>query len=130
MWIMKINNVPDKVFDNAKEIVCQSEREVLRVRSSYLAAIGEGRELMFVLGVLPPTVLSNTAYLWLSVAKDIKFTKTRLKVLKKVFPAFIKLFPYQMIAEVETEEAARFAKFLGGVYVNQADDRAVYGWSK
>lgn len=129
MWIMEINNVPDKVFDKAKEPISKADREVLRVRSSYLAAIGDGRELMFVLGILPPTVLSNTAYLWMHILSGVEFTITQLREIRKIFLPLIKLFPYQMLAEVQGKQSTRFVQFLGGTFLRQEDDRMIYGWN-
>jgi len=116
MWFMPIRTVPDKVFDLSRVPSTSGQREALRARSMDLVAIGEGRDLMFILGIIPPTKLSLTAYFWLLYVQGTRPTLGQLRGMRKVFAGWRKMLSYEiLLAEVRNKQAKRFAEFFGGV---------------
>lgn len=113
MWLMEIKNLPQDVIDASRNpLARERDVEILRRHSSSLYAVGEGRELKLVVGVLPPTLLSGKAFLWMLFLDGVGFAKWELRAIKQVFPKFLDLFGLEFYAEVLPESRVRDTKFL------------------
>lgn len=130
MWVVEVEHISPELQERCREQITLSEFNQLQQRSSSIYAVGCGRELYFVLGVLPPTLLSSYSYLWMMFLPGVEYTRGDLRQLHKLFPALIKMHGKHLVAECGTRNrvAARFLKFFGFEHTGSAAPRELYEW--
>jgi len=125
VWMMEIASLPPKVIAQSRVVLPPRDGVILQRRSVSMFAVGEGRKLVFVLGLLPPTPLSLTVGIWMLVLRGTWWSKRLIRTLRTTFPAFLRCLPYRKyVADVQCPRDARFASFLGGTRV----DENTYMW--
>jgi len=128
-WLTKVKSVPDQLLLSAQNPVEDARTlQVFQSQSSSLYAIGRGWELLLVLGVLPPSLLSNTGYLWMARVSDLNFSVPELRVLKKAFQILAKNEAKYLFAELPKDDAIgiRFVEFFGFEATGEYPDRILY----
>lgn len=133
MWVIPIKSINPEFGHLQVGPTDVAELDSLQRRSSFMCGVGRGRKLLFVLGWLSPTLISSTNYLWMGVYEELKFRKSELIGLRKVFKEALALEPGSFFAEVDPDNRCNvnFLRFMGFEYQHTAyDGRAVYKWSK
>ena len=75
----------------------------------------EGEQVLGLIGLVLPSMLSNRALIWFGPVKGVKFTLRQIREGKALAETFFERMPYSIYAELDTREPAtvRFAKFFG-----------------
>lgn len=102
------------------------EAEEFQSRTTDFYLVGRGRKPLLVLGVLPPSLLSNSGYLWLVWLEKTTFSLGELKTLKKLFYQEAGIRNLRAEAGINNLVAQKFIKFFGFKKLHTFNDRIVY----
>lgn len=131
MWIVPIKRVTEKTMKWLNGSF--AEIDAIQRRSTFMCVVGSGRVPVFVLGWLPPTLISDKNYLWFSPIGEFSLSLSELRQLKKVFTASMRKLSGRFFAEIDPSRKVdvRFAEFMGFKYKSSSiTGRAVYEWVK
>lgn len=129
MWIIRATELSEGTLQHARDTLPAAHFKMLRERSSSVYVLGAGREPRLVLGILPPTFLSDVAYIWAMFFTDARFSLAELRKLREIMDWWIAEEPYKFVAEVDPQNKTnvKFLKFFGFQKLQSQGAHDLYG---